>query len=542
MEKKKKIRNRWFVIGLIVILIFVGLWFLLQHMLKNEISKAIEKGLIRGHILEAGKIETDLLSASVSAMSLSIYPDPAWESGQETGIRIDTCSVDTLSIRGINAFRYLLFKELSIQGILLGKTFISLSVSDVQERDDFSGHHGKSQISKIIFKSLNVSDLGINVHEMETGRKMMSVNSLKLTTGKLKIGVKSGKDMKISYPDIERLDIDTLQAVLSDGFYKAEIGQIRNTGGQDFNLREIKLLPQYKKYSFSKRLGYQTDRIKLLLDELNIRGFDYKKLEDKIIRCEAIEGNAVFADFFRDKNMPRKPGHRPPMPQQMITGIPYRVCIDSISMNRNEVHYIEHVPGAPEAGFVFFDDLNLLVLNVNNDPAYFKKANTLRVFATGSVMGESLAKLKISFPASKSPDTIFFSGSLKNMNLNSFNTMLERNKQVRINKGYLDELSFDAMGNNDFATGKMSFLYHDLNITVLKQEAEIAEERKFLSFLMNTFLRSNNPAGKKSPLIAEMGFERDKEKSFINYMWKTVLSGIAETITPGKSKLERKKK
>ncbi|MCF8388296.1 MAG: hypothetical protein K9G47_10455, partial [Bacteroidales bacterium] len=127
-------------------------------------------------------------------------------------------------------------------------------------------------------------------------------------------------------------------------------------------------------------------------------------------------------------------------------------------------------------------------------------------------------------------------------NLNSFNTMLERNKQVRINKGYLDELSFDAMGNNDFASGKMSFLYHDLNITVLKQEAEIAEERKFLSFLMNTFLRSNNPAGKKSPLIAEMGFERDKEKSFINYMWKTVLSGIAETITPGKKKLERKKK
>ncbi len=43
---------------------------------------------------------------------------------------------------------------------------------------------------------------------------------------------------------------------------------------------------------------------------------------------------------------------------------------------------------------------------------------------------------------------------------------------------------------------------------------------------------SNNPAPGKDLKIVEIGFERDKNKGIINYVWKTIQSGMVRTILP----------
>jgi hypothetical protein len=53
---------------------------------------------------------------------------------------------------------------------------------------------------------------------------------------------------------------------------------------------------------------------------------------------------------------------------------------------------------------------------------------------------------------------------------------------------------------------------------------------------------SNNPAPGKNLKIVEIGFERDKNKGIINYVWKTIQSGMVHTILPIKKyQINRKK-
>jgi hypothetical protein len=52
-----------------------------------------------------------------------------------------------------------------------------------------------------------------------------------------------------------------------------------------------------------------------------------------------------------------------------------------------------------------------------------------------------------------------------------------------------------------------------------------------VNFVVNNLvLRSNNPALLKRPRVGIVYFERDRNKSIINYIWKSTLSGVLSTM------------
>ncbi|MCK5838289.1 MAG: hypothetical protein KAG99_00510, partial [Bacteroidales bacterium] len=77
-------------------------------------------------------------------------------------------------------------------------------------------------------------------------------------------------------------------------------------------------------------------------------------------------------------------------------------------------------------------------------------------------------------------------------------------------------------------------LYDDLKITVLKvkKTENFLQKNKFLSFVGNAAVRNQNPPKGKPERIAEMFFERNKNKALFNYMIKTLVTGFIATIGP----------
>jgi hypothetical protein len=56
------------------------------------------------------------------------------------------------------------------------------------------------------------------------------------------------------------------------------------------------------------------------------------------------------------------------------------------------------------------------------------------------------------------------------------------------------------------------------------------KEAKFASFLANSLmLRDKNPRGKEL-LPDEIYFQRDQKRSVLNYWWKSIFSGIRNTL------------
>jgi hypothetical protein len=87
-------------------------------------------------------------------------------------------------------------------------------------------------------------------------------------------------------------------------------------------------------------------------------------------------------------------------------------------------------------------------------------------------------------------------------------------------------------GNKFGISGKSILEYKNLKVTIFKnKENKPMKERKFLSFLANTFVvKDANPAGKKPIRVGVINYRRLPEKPFFYTLWKSLLEGLKGSV------------
>jgi hypothetical protein len=117
------------------------------------------------------------------------------------------------------------------------------------------------------------------------------------------------------------------------------------------------------------------------------------------------------------------------------------------------------------------------------------------------------------------------SGSLSKMPLTSINPMLEKAAPISIESGQLNRYDFNFNFNNSNATGELYFGYDDFKVSILDLNSEGAKKSKLATFWANKImLNSKNPKGDKFVPVSVL-YERDQERSVINYWWKALFTG-----------------
>ena len=86
--------------------------------------------------------------------------------------------------------------------------------------------------------------------------------------------------------------------------------------------------------------------------------------------------------------------------------------------------------------------------------------------------------------------------------------------------------------NADTATGKVLFLYHDLNVMLLRQDEKNELKRMgFVSILANAMLIvRDNPVFAHAPRLADVAYIRPDNASFIGMIWRSIFAGIKQSI------------
>ena len=101
-----------------------------------------------------------------------------------------------------------------------------------------------------------------------------------------------------------------------------------------------------------------------------------------------------------------------------------------------------------------------------------------------------------------------------------------------IKDGTLEELRSTVSGNNNSASGKVVFLYDDLDIAALEKDTDKPgglDKKNVTSFMANAFLvKKQNPA-KNETRSPDCNYQRDPYGSFFNLIWKTTFVGILKT-------------
>jgi hypothetical protein len=306
-------------------------------------------------------------------------------------------------------------------------------------------------------------------------------------------------------------------------------------------LRGFSMIPKYDKKEFSKKLEFQGDRFDVKIGQISLGGIGIQRfLAGGRLEISSINIDSLDADIYRDKNVRFNFNRFPKFYNESFLSIPIPVYIDTVAITRSKLLYGELTAGHPVAGTILLDNFSVQSNDLTNQVDKDSIANVMHFYVQAKVMGEGAMNTELILPLEGKLHDFQCSGTVGAMPLKPLNDMLEPAIGIKFNGGKVTRMTFFFKANDNFSKGWMEFLYKDIDVSLVKKKPE--KEWGFVSALANWVAVSNNPsAPEKDPKVVEIGFERDKNKGLINYVWKTIQSGMVRTILPtGKYTIKQK--
>ena len=124
------------------------------------------------------------------------------------------------------------------------------------------------------------------------------------------------------------------------------------------------------------------------------------------------------------------------------------------------------------------------------------------------------------------------------MEADELNPILEKSAFFYATSGTIDAMNFSFTANNTKAAGKMTLLYHGLDIAVKNKQTDdtTAFKERFMSFIANRRFLDSNPTKDEDVREGIIDFERDPERFLFHYCFRSILSGITSSIAKNPKK------
>ncbi|TSA30040.1 MAG: hypothetical protein D4R67_01025 [Bacteroidetes bacterium] len=301
-----------------------------------------------------------------------------------------------------------------------------------------------------------------------------------------------------------------------------------SSGRATLTIDSFALVPNYSDYEYSRKLGYQTDRMELTTKEIELERVNFISLvEEQKIEAGIMNIDGLVLDDYRDKRIEFPYWKRPPMIQQAIREIPLSITVDSIKLVDGKVTYREQT--GEEPGMIFFDRMDLLVRNFTSDSIRISRGAVLVADGSTWLMGQAKAHGEFMFPMNSPVDTFFFCGGAGRVDMTIFNPMVSRVAPVRIKSGVVDSLTVRWLrGNGTYATGLLDLYYHNLHVELLKEKPGFWNRAgtDLMQLVLNLVVPQENPGYFGIHRSGYIWNRRDDEKGYFNFYWKSLLSGL----------------
>lgn len=382
---------------------------------------------------------------------------------------------------------------------------------DINKIEQFSKSY--KNINNVTFKNLNVNISKLNI-KVTNDSNTYKYNNFKIKINKPKFNT---KDSLYTFKS-HNIAID----------YK----------NKDIKIDNLLFTPNFSKKEFAKKFKYQVERYSVDIKSLVINDIDITKFILKPhINANNIEINSLIADIYRDKTYPLNRNNFPIYPAQQIQKIGIPISINNISIKNSNITYIEKI-SSKKTGKVDVSNLNIDINDITNDST--KK--TLKVLVKGKVRNKIPFRINVNFYYNKPLFT--FNGTVFKSNLKNANKILSSFEPIELKNGTVNKLTFKGFANNTSSNGEMLFLYKNINVNILNNDNKTTTKikNKLTSILANTIIYRNNPAlGRTFPRTVKFSYIRDKNKGFINFIWKSLFNGIVESIKPTKANQKKYK-
>lgn len=467
------------------------------------------------------------LHGNISAIRVNLFSrsikvkDLEWSSETDsTTLTPHFLQLNTVTAEGISLYELFLNKTLLINKVTLDSGVVQYAKSNNQSDQKIQS----SKYKHFLFKSILLNHIQTRI-KTDTIDSFTAVLSGHLSDASITIDSMNNLSYSIESVDAlaEKINISRRERMYSGTISRVHI----NTREHIIHIDSAELLPNFGKYEFAQHLGKQTARITLSIPQLTIEGFCLDRLLDSSFVASKIEINSFHLFVFKDKRIPFLRKENVPLPMVSFSKLAFGVKVDSIIISNSLITIEEFPENGVKTGTITFENVNASFAGLDNRQKD-KDHPYASLRASALLMGKG--KVKALFQLPLDGTSVYTAhGSISNMTFKELNPILIPMANVRVESGYLKDLTFDFKYNEYTSKGTINLDYHDLQLISLNTNKRSTNEIK--TFFMNVFVKNER---NKSLLPQQkngvIDIERDRKRYIFNVWWKSIQDGLKSTL------------
>jgi hypothetical protein len=540
--KKKLLWASALLVVIIVTIMFLSARYA-GRVIEPFVRSFLEENKPLNHRIEFGRLKVNLIKSTINIRDLRIYPDSSLVKSENVWWEFN---VSTVKLTDFSLWDLLFNKKLSIGDFLFLNPLVEIHFPILQPDKvrEASAVLSPKKIKPTAFKSFSLQKILISTGNLKIFRDtVLLANSPDISFIAQQITLeKTGDDKQfvLKYGDV-RLYISDINLNPESSLYEVKLGKFTlSRSDSTIILESLKFTPLFDKTEFSKKLIHQDDRIDLNINRISITSIGLERwLAGQPLEISKVLIDSVDADIYRDRNVAMDINRFPPFYNESFLKINYPLVLDTLMVTNSNIKYGELAEGDEKAGVIQLESFNLSTYGLSVMPTDSTLSEEMRIFLDAKVMGEGNLNVELALPLKGNLHEFTCNGSVGTMKLSPLNDMMGPSMNMNFKDGRVNRMTFDFSANDNNSKGWMEFLYEGLDVSLINKDS--GKEKGFLSKVAKVVMLSDNPAPGKDLVTVEIGFERDKNKGIINYLWKTIQSGMTRTIlTQKKYQINRK--
>ena len=456
-----------------------------------------------------------------------------FENDEGSGIRL--LDARDLLVTGINSNQIVKYKNLIVDTIVCNHiTLYQLPVNNLKskgvKKTPANDSAGFKNVYSVMMRHLSFPKVDF-----------VPFAKSKLTVGNIAIKVNDVQADKIGNLETHPADyskevevaIDYVSMKSKDASYNFNFKNVTlNSLRKELKINSFNIIPFLPEKQFAAHFEYQKDRYDVQLTGISLKNIEMNDLiNKKLLAAELVIDNTV-ATIYRDQNKPleqkSKIGN---YPSQLLAKLDLPINVANGILKKATIEYRENQVKSGRVGIVNFLNSKLNISNITNIPVAIRKNKVLTISFNTKVFGSIPLDGNFKYRLDSDEGNFTVTGHIPAFDAIQLNRVSVPMGLIKINTGKIGAIDFDLAGNNNSAKGDFVMKYEDLKVEVLKRDKDTKKVTKkgLASFAANMIVKNNNPDARGLRKV-NPEYKRNIYKSFFNLVWKTIFTGMKETV------------
>lgn len=541
--RSKKIRKRVFIVGGSILTIIIAN-LILSSVIESKITELVSNNESNYFNISVGKPKFKLFQQSLVIDDIELEAKSNIEDSlKDKKPSIADVKLSSLKLQGFGLLKLIWNKKIDINTLEInGLHIINSNAEKPSDDTDVKKPFDINAIPIEKFNGFEIDNIAINdfkyeVIDAKTKETTFVTDSISFKTDGFKL---------------EKYQDNLFRLVnIDDSFFISDINFKMNAVQYRFSLHNFKVdfkestmtlnqlefKPLIPKNELANSYAFCDEVYDMEMEELTIHDLQLDKLIKKEgVFIDSISVKGLNLTLFKDKRKPFNEGKYKKLLHINLRHSKTPISIGKLKVSNSNIYIEEELKEIDSLMFIELANVDLKVQNITSIDSL--REQPMLVDIKADLMKKAPMNVHAEF--SLKNDSFNFNGELGSAELNLFDTALFPAVGLKILTGNLKSIKFSAHANNTASKGQMTMLYNNLEARVFKKNS--LERNKFLSWSVNTLVKKSNPVKNKPARVASMEFERATYKGIGNYMWKTILNGVINTLTPGGKHIKPDKK